>query len=109
MDDTKSAFVITKASSNEQDKWGGHNKQIVMLTIKCFKSLCLKAQTKKASEIHEYYMKMEEVMQQTIEEETDELRLQLEQKENIILEKENIILHRLTFQMPIFCVIYYIK
>jgi hypothetical protein len=52
----------------------------------------LKAQTKKASEIHEYYMKMEEVLQQTIEEETDELRLQLEQKENIILEKENIIL-----------------
>jgi hypothetical protein len=79
------------ASSDEQDKWGGHNKQIIMLTIKCFKSLCLKAQTKKASEIHEYYMKMEEVLQQTIEEETDELRLQLEQKENIILEKENII------------------
>jgi hypothetical protein len=35
---------------------------------------------------------MEEVLQQTIEEETDELRLQLEQKKNIILEKENVIL-----------------
>jgi hypothetical protein len=77
---------------SKDEKWGGHNKQTVMLTIKCFKSLCMKAQTKKASEIHEYYMKMEEVLQQTIEEETDELRLQLEQKENIILEKENVIL-----------------
>jgi hypothetical protein len=65
---------------------GGQNKKIILLTIKCFKSLCLKAQTNKASEIHEYYMKMEEVLHQIVEEETDELRLQLEEKENIILE-----------------------
>jgi hypothetical protein len=86
------------ASSNEEntlnpkvksdEKWGGHNKQTILLTIKCFKSLCLKAQTKKAGEIHEYYMKMEEVLHEIVEEETDELRLQLEQKDNIILEKE---------------------
>jgi hypothetical protein len=69
---------------------GGHNKQTILLTIRCFKSLCLKAQTKKAGEIHEYYMKMEEVLHQIVEEETDELKLQLEQKENIILEiKQN--------------------
>jgi hypothetical protein len=87
------AFVTTKATSNEEkplnkqdEKWGGHNKQTILLTIKCFKSLCLKSQTKKASEIHEYYMKMEDVLHQIVEEETDELRLQLEQKENIILE-----------------------
>jgi hypothetical protein len=67
---------------------GGHNKQTILLTIKCFKSLCLKAQTKKAGEIHEYYMKMEEVLHQIVEEETDELKLQLHQKENIILEKD---------------------
>jgi hypothetical protein len=36
-------------------------------------------------------MKMEEVLQQIIEEETDELRLQLEQKDNIILEKEHLL------------------
>ncbi len=71
---------------------GGQNKQTILLTIKCFKSLCLKAQTKKASEIHEYYMKLEEVLQEIVEEETDELRLQLEKKETIILEKETIIL-----------------
>ena len=69
----------TKAKQN-----GGQNRQIVMLTIKCFKSLCLKAQTKKASEIHEYYMKMEEVLHKIVEEETDELRKQLEQKDNVI-------------------------
>jgi len=81
------AFPSEKASSDDE-KWGGHNKQTILLTIKCFKSLCLKAQTKKAGEIHEYYMKMEDVLHQIVEEETDELRLQLQQKENIILEKE---------------------
>jgi hypothetical protein len=59
---------------------GGHNKQTILLTIKCFKSLCLKAQTKKQAKIHEYYMKMEEVLHQIVEKETDELRFQLEQK-----------------------------
>jgi hypothetical protein len=89
MDYKNLAFATTKASSNDE-KWGGQNKKTILLTIKCFKSLCLKAQTKKAGEIHEYYMKMEEVLHQIVEEETDELRLQLEQKENIILEiKQN--------------------
>jgi len=70
---------------------GGHNKQIIMLTVRCFKSLCLKAQTKKASEIHEYYMKMEEVLHQVVEEETDELKQQLEQKNAVIQEKESML------------------
>jgi phage anti-repressor protein len=74
---------------------GGHNKQTIMLTVRCFKSLCLKAQTKKASEIHEYYMKMEEVLHQIVEEETDELKQQLEQKnaviQAVIQEKDSVI------------------
>jgi hypothetical protein len=65
---------------------GGQNKQTIMLNVKTFKSLCLKAGTKKADEIHEYYMKMEEILQELVEEESDELKLQLEQKDNIILE-----------------------
>ena len=89
--DYKTAFVATKAVLEEVNNInikqnGGQNKQTILLTIKCFKSLCLKAQTSKASEIHEYYMKMEEVLHQIIEEETDELKLQLQQKENVILE-----------------------
>lgn len=70
---------------------GGQNKQIIMLTVRCFKLLCLKAQTKKASEIHEYYMNMEEVLHQVVEEETDELKQQLEQKNAVIQEKDSMI------------------
>jgi hypothetical protein len=80
--DYKLTLGQPKASANEE-KWGGHNKQTILLTIKCFKSLCLKAQTKKAGEIHEYYMKMEEVLHEIVEEETDELRLQLEQNKGV--------------------------
>jgi len=90
--DYKTAFPIGKAVFNGKEETikqnGGQNIKKIFLTIKCFKSLCLKAQTKKACEIHEYYMKMEDVLHQIVEEETDELRLQIEQKENIILEKD---------------------
>ena len=82
-----------QSSSSPHAKHGGQNKQTILLTIRCFKSLCLKAQTKKASEIHEYYLKLEEVLQEIVEEETDELKLQLEQKETIILEKDTTILN----------------
>jgi hypothetical protein len=42
---------------------GGHNKEKIMLNIKTFKLLCLKAGTKKAGQIHEYYLKLEETLQ----------------------------------------------
>lgn len=60
---------------------GGHNKETIMLTVKTFKLLCLKSGTKKADEIHEYYLKMEEIIQETINEESNELKLQLESKQ----------------------------
>ena len=66
---------------------GGQNKQKIMLTIKCFKSLCLKAQTKKAGEIHEYYMKLEELLHEVIEEEAIEFKKQLEQKKEQLAQK----------------------
>jgi hypothetical protein len=82
---------LTKSDAPKIKMNGGQNKQTIMLTVRCFKSLCLKAQTKKASEIHEYYMKMEEVLHQVVDEETDELKQQLEQKNAVIMEKESMI------------------
>ena len=60
---------------------GGHNINKIMLNVKTFKSMCLKAGTKKADEIHDYYMKMEEIIHEVINEENNELKLQLEQKD----------------------------
>ena len=64
---------------------GGHNKETFMMTVKTFKSFCLKAGTKKADEIHEYYMKLEETLHEVINEETTELKNQLE---NVLITSE---------------------
>jgi hypothetical protein len=56
---------------------GGHNKQVIKMTVAAFKRFCLKAGTSKADEIHEYYIRLEEVLQETICEESAELQKQL--------------------------------
>lgn len=63
----------------KKDARGGHNIKKIMLTVKTFKSLCLKAGTTKADEIHDYYMKMEEILQEAVQEESAELKQQLQQ------------------------------
>ena len=69
-----------KIRKDENDKThGGSNKEIIMLNIKTFKLFCLKAGTKKADEIHEYFIKLEEILQETIGEECIELKNQLQQ------------------------------
>lgn len=74
---------------SDKDTRGGHNKECIMMTIKAFKSFCLKTGTKKADEIHEYYMKLEEIIQDVIQEESDELKIQLENT-NALLKQETI-------------------
>ena len=60
----------------------GRPSETILLTINTFKKFCLKAGTKKADDIHDYYIKLEELLQETVNEETDELRKQLLYKEN---------------------------
>ena len=97
---------------------GGHNKEIIMLNIKTFKLFCIKAGTKKAHEIHEYFIKLEEVLQEILIEETNELKEQLLQVEDKkkkeyedklskqkILEREKILLKEYATSGAIFYVI----
>ena len=96
----------TKALSvHQMGVKGGHNKEIFMLNVDTFKRFCMKAGTKKADEIHEYFIKLENVLQEIIIEESDELKqkfLQLEDKQKKeyetkleqqkVLEKEKVLL-----------------
>jgi phage anti-repressor protein len=78
----KSEIDYKILSKEHQSKsHGGHNKETIMLNIKTFKLFCLKAGTKKANEIHEYFIKLEELLQQTIGEECAELKTQLKKIE----------------------------
>ena len=78
-----------KQDSTEEKQHGGHNKETIMLTVKTFKLFCIKAETKKAKEIHEYFIKLEEILQQIIQEESNELKLQLENAKNEIIHLED--------------------
>ena len=56
---------------------GGHNKEVFMLNINTFKKFCLKSETKKADEIHDYFIKLEQILQEVVIEESNELKQQL--------------------------------
>ncbi len=81
---------------------GGSNKEKITMTIKTFKKLCLKANTKKSNDIHEYYIKLEEVLQEVIKEECDELKQQLTIKDKKNEEEKSVLLEKtLLEQFPI--------
>jgi len=102
-------FIIDKdykcllTFESEQKKGrGGHNIKKYMLNVKTFKSMCLKAGTKKADEIHDYYLKMEEIIQEVLNEESMELKKQLEnQKQSSEKEKELLVEKTLIEQFPL--------
>jgi len=86
-----------QVGGSKKDPRGGHNKEIIMLNIDTFKKFCLKAGTKKADEIHDYFIKLENIMFEITKEESEELKKQLSQiedsknkemEEKIIKEKE---------------------
>ena len=64
---------------------GGHNKEIILMNIKTFKLLCLKVGTKKADEIHNYYIKMEETIREVVNEECIELKMKLDAQQHQML------------------------
>ena len=81
-------YINLATVATASKKHGGSNIRKIMMTIKTFKMFCLKAGTSKADEIHKYYLKLEEVIHETIEEESIELKKQLENKTNqLVLQK----------------------
>ncbi|NBP66339.1 MAG: hypothetical protein EBU66_17020 [Bacteroidetes bacterium] len=56
-------YTILLHRSVEQDnKHGGNNKETIMMTVNTFKKFFMKASTKRADQICDYYLKMENVM-----------------------------------------------
>jgi len=94
-------ILLYKMVDQDRDQHGGHNKQTIMLNIKTFKLLCIKSETKKADEIHEYFVKLEELLQETINEESVELKQQLENvkhefdkklQQEVVMQKQKMLL-----------------
>ena len=85
----------------QSKKHGGHNKEVIMLNITTFKLFCLLVETQKAKEIHYYFIKLEDLLHEVLEEESNELKQQLLKKENIILEKEKELEKAIIKQFPL--------
>ena len=58
------------------------------MNINTFKKFCLKSNTVKADEIHDYFIKLEECLQETMIEESSELKTQLEQHKQLLIEQK---------------------
>jgi hypothetical protein len=87
---TNSLEVIKKIEEDPTpSKRGGNNKEKIMMNITTFKKFCLKAGTKKADVIHDYFIKLEEALQEIVNEESNELRLQVEKNESEIVRINN--------------------
>ena len=67
---------------------GGHNKETFMLTVETFKMFCMKAGTKRADEIHKYYIKMERILQSVLQEKATELITQMQIKDQELQESK---------------------
>jgi hypothetical protein len=86
IEDIDYKILLQKTLEQDKNEHGGHNKEQILLNVNTFKKFCLKAGTKKADEIHDYYIKLEEILHETINEETDELRNQILLKDKEIID-----------------------
>jgi phage anti-repressor protein len=105
-------LLLQSAKQTNQTK-GGHNKETFMLNIDTFKNFCLKADTKKADEVHDYFIKLENIMFEITKEESEELKLQIlklenknkESEEKIFKEKEKQLLNQFSTSGPLIYII----
>ena len=100
--------LLNQSAKQTNDTRGGHNKQTFLLNIRTFKLFCIKAGTAKANEIHEYFIKLEDIMNEIVKEECAELKEKIEnQKISNKLEKELLREKTLTSRVKIelfFCI-----
>ncbi len=80
-------YKIDKTSFPEdagKPNLGGRPAEYITLTVNCFKKLCLKSRTEKADQIHDYFIGLEEMMNELVTEQTQELQ------QKLLIEKEKV-------------------
>lgn len=56
-------YIILLLPKAERDKkWGGHNKETILTTVKCFKRICLKTKSIMSNKIIDYYLALENLL-----------------------------------------------
>ena len=76
-------YTIMLPGYREQDH-GGHNKEQILMTIDTFKELCMETKTDTGKKIRKYYIKLEKILNETLLEETTELKEEIEKKTKLL-------------------------
>jgi len=81
-------YIVALYQTGKRKNEGGYNKKTFLMNIKTFKKLCMKADTKKADKIHDYYIKMEDIMMEHTKEQLLLQSEKLKEKDNLLQQKE---------------------
>lgn len=84
-------YKIVFIRSDENLELGGRPNETIMLNINTFKKLCLKANTEKADQIHDYYIKLEMVYNELMKEEMEEKQKEVDMQKVLLEEKDRTI------------------
>jgi phage anti-repressor protein len=74
--------------SNKKLGGAGLNKETVLMNIETFKSLCMLAGTSKSKQIRQYYLKLEQLLQDTLQEQLREQERLLQEQTQRLQERE---------------------
>ena len=88
-------YIISKISLNQlverYNTKGGENKEYIYLKINTFKKICMLAATKQSHIIYDYYIKMEDIINNYIEKKIEEQTKILEENKKIIEIKDKLL------------------
>ena len=95
-EDYKILQIINKISEEKSIKknlgGSGLNKEQILMKVDTFKAFCLIVKTDKGKQIRNYYLKLEETLHEVIDEESNELRLQIEQQKIQLIEQKTLLI-----------------
>jgi phage anti-repressor protein len=60
----KYSNVLLSPKEQQNENRGGHNRKSILLTVDCFKMLCMRSNTKKANKVRQYYIDLEKLIDQ---------------------------------------------
>ena len=75
-------YKILDDNGAKEETRGGHNKERILMNVNTFKKLCLKSNTKKADRIYDYYIKLESLQFETLQEKIEQIAYEKQQELN---------------------------
>ena len=75
-------YIVLPPNRDEIKRNGGNNKEIILLTIDCFKMLCMRSKTKNADKIRYYYLTLEKLVEIYKDDIINNQKKKIEQLEN---------------------------